>query len=374
MNYAKLRTLKLTNFMSIADAEIPISAITNICGYNDQGKSAIRTALSVVMYDSDSNDQVKFIKDGTEFFEISCTFEDGVTISKTKKLNGASVWVMKKGEQVAYTNVQGDKVIAVEDVPEPIAQYWGVYADEATGQLLNVRTDRDPHFLTDNSGGENYKILSPLLHSDVLAKASAEIIKDSNVCKNEIDDQTTRYNMYTEMIESKVTPTEEMLNTLQTAINATIKKKDKQELITNILNADNIVRTTDITPEVSCVDITKLQLAEQLSITEQATKDCVYDEVTVVDLSKLQLLETMLEASNKSIATESTPEVNTVSTAKLDSLVNLMTAVESVAVLETELQALNEQITVNEQELNSAKQAMSDAGYRICKNCGSLVE
>lgn len=374
MEYAKLRTLKLTNFMSIADAEIPIGAITNICGYNDQGKSAIRTALSVVMYDSDSNDQVKYIKDGTEFFEITCVFEDGVTISKIKHLNGASIWKMLKDTQLVYTNVNGDKILAVEDVPEPIAQYWGVYSDEATGQLLNVRTDRDPHFLTDNSGGENYKILSPLLHSEVLSKASAELIKDSNICKNEIDDQTTRYNMYAELLEQKVAPTEAMLDELQRKINDVVTKKTKQELLEQLISENKVAKSTDIAPELHFVDINKMQAIEQIKEISAVTQEKVYETITTVDINKLNMLEMLVQASKASAETETTPIINTVDVKKAELLGMLKEVNDTVKSMQDEVTLLESEIGKTETELCTAKQAMTDAGYRICKNCGSLVD
>lgn len=372
MAYAKLNRLVIENFMSIAHADMNIGAITNICGYNDQGKSAIRTALSVLMYDSDSTEQINYIKVGTEYFRVTAIFEDGVSVSKEKRSNGASIWTMQRDNEVLYSNLSGDKVIAVDGVPEAIAMYWGVYADEATGQLLNVRIDSDPYFLVSTSGGDNYKILNPLLHGDVLSKASAALITDSNACKAEADEQAVRYNMYLEQLEQNEAPTVEMINGLKQAESSAVSCAGRQEKITNIRETESLAKDTDIPPMLNTVSVAQLEAINTLLTTSREANEFVWNSLQAVDMQKWGILEELmrLETQDADVA----PVVTVVNTAELNAMANIKSAYDSLMAEQTELNAASAELETVQSEVKATTAELAKLGYKVCKNCGSLVE
>lgn len=374
MEYAKLIKIELKNFMSIADAEMQIGAITNICGYNDQGKSAIRTALAVCMYDSDSIEQIKYIKDGTEFFKVTCIFADGVSISKEKRIDGTSIWEMRQGTEVIYTNATGDKVTAVEDVPEPIAKYWGVYYDEATGQYLNVRIDRDPYLLVDTSGGDNYKILNPLLHSDVLSRASADLIADSNICKSKRDTTMTKYNMLKEMLETKEPPTQEMLNAVQSNIAVVAEKLKQQEEITAIKTDTEFLDNEVVYPQLNTIDSYKLQmLTDMQKIQELCDTTEIYPEIDTINTERLHILEEMM-AIKPMLTEQVAPQVSVIDMTRLMAIKEIF---EQSVLLNTMLEEnaiISESYAITNTKINEYKQLLVDAGCKVCQNCGSIVE
>lgn len=374
--YAKITEIELTNFMSIATAKIPFNSIISLCGYNDQGKSAVRTAFEIIFYDAYSNDQAKYIKDGEDYFIITLRFADGVQISKEKRLTGQSIWKMQQNGTMLYTNeATNGNVFATEDVPEPIAVYLGVYYDEATGQELNVRKDRDSYFLVDMSGGDNYKLLNPLLHSETLAKASELLLKDSNVCKIKIDDTATRVETLEQLLYTKkeipVTVLEKLDDLIQQAGSAVTAQEQVEQLNTLY----NEIESLKVAPMVETVDTAQLQLIRDLVVTKELQEQKLYVEIQLIDAERLELLQE-LDDTNKERQnlTANTEEIALLDAKRLTDLSGLQEISEQVIQYTQAVNRNTEQAAQIAQQLMQIKQALSNAGYKVCKNCGSIVE
>ena len=103
---SKLLGWKVQNFMSIADAKVEFdeSNIINFKGYNDSGKSAMLTALKVLLTNANPTKQVGFIQDGKDFFRIMAFFDDGVVILRDKYANGQSLMVLALIQEVVLRN------------------------------------------------------------------------------------------------------------------------------------------------------------------------------------------------------------------------------------------------------------------------------
>ena len=95
---SKIVSLKIENFMSIKEAfiEFDDSNVISLCGYNDSGKSAITRLMEVMLYNSYTTDQVRFITDEEEYWLGELTFDDGVVYTRTKYSDGKSLWELKK--------------------------------------------------------------------------------------------------------------------------------------------------------------------------------------------------------------------------------------------------------------------------------------
>lgn len=370
--YQPITALKLENFMSVAYAEIPVGQIVSLCGYNDQGKSAVRTALEVLFYDEYSTEQARFIKDGTDYFRVSLTFADNVVISKEKRIDGNSVWNMTKDAAVLYTNVRSDgSVVSVEDVPECIATYLGVYYDDNTKQELNIRKDRDPYFLVDSTGGDNYKLLNPLLHSEALSKASELLLKDSNACKTDYDTASVKLSVVQEQLEQKdIVPTE-VLDKLDSSIADLQRKAVQQETAESVENAYTYARTCIIPPEIQLADMHKLDTLQQMAVFKQTCDAPLPEEVKTCDITRLSMLQ-QIETTRQQI-TPVYDSVNVVDAERLQMLEEMRatTAAYSDAVQQANVYA--EQFESTQKQLKATTAELAANGYRVCPNCGSLV-
>ena len=133
-----------------------------------------------MFYNSYGTEQVKFIKDGEDYFEGVLYFDDGVTYTRRKYQTGNTFYELKKDDKILYTNQQGRAFIAVNEVPQEISTYLGVLKDMYTGEKLNIRRCTDRMFLIETSGGDNYKIFNSILRSEALAQATTKMNKDRN--------------------------------------------------------------------------------------------------------------------------------------------------------------------------------------------------
>lgn len=370
--YQPITALKLENFMSVAYAEIPVGKILSLCGYNDQGKSAVRTALEVLLYDAYSTEQARYIKDGTDYFRVTVAFADNVVISKEKRIDGNSIWNMSKDGTTLYTNVRDDgAVVAVEDVPECIATYFGVYYDENTKQELNIRKDRDPYFLVDSSGGDNYKLLNPLLHSEALSRASELMLKDSNACKAEYDTAAVRLSVVQEQLAQKDIVPPKLLDKLDTCIANVQNKATQQELVENVNNAYMYASTCKVPPEVQRADESKLNTLQQIIHLKQTADVTAPPVVTICDGVRLDMLQQMHNAQKQIAPVYDT--VKHVDTEQLNMLDEMTTAATAYTTAVQQATAYDTQIADMRKQLKQMTDELAAVGYVVCPNCGSLV-
>ena len=111
--YSKLVSWEVWNFMSLAHAkaEFDEKGIINFKGYNDSGKSAMLTALKVLMCNTNPQKQVGFIQDDKEYFRVLASFDDNVQILRDKYINGQSLYEMYKDGQCIFSTKQDRKSV-----------------------------------------------------------------------------------------------------------------------------------------------------------------------------------------------------------------------------------------------------------------------
>ena len=262
---SRISSMSITNFMSIGKAEIDFTRepITAICGRNDSGKSAVVRLLDIMFYNSYGTEQVKFIKDGEDYFEGVLYFDDGVTYTRRKYQTGNTFYELKKDDKILYTNQQGRAFIAVNEVPQEISTYLGVLKDMYTGEKLNIRRCTDRMFLIETSGGDNYKIFNSILRSEALAQATTKMNKDRNSLHQQYVVSLNQLTaLQQEYIRAKL-PKEEVISRIAVQ-NKVVKAKSEQlQGIRGIREREKKYRGVQIPKEVRTISADVLERAEQ---------------------------------------------------------------------------------------------------------------
>ena len=128
MNYAKIKSIEVFNFMVYKHAKVYYddSNIINMKGYNNSGKSTMLKALAICFTDMYKRIQTKFIRHGEKYFRIIVEFEDGVSILRDKYITGQSLYEVYKNDECIYTTKAGGKLTKLDGVPQPIQEYLGL--------------------------------------------------------------------------------------------------------------------------------------------------------------------------------------------------------------------------------------------------------
>jgi len=186
MEYSKISSIELTNFMSYKKAKISFdeTGIVNIKGYNDSGKSAILRGLAVCLMDMYKSKQVKFIRHGEEYFRIVVSFEDGVSILRDKYINGQSLYEVYKEQELIFTTKQGNRLSRIDGVPKPISDYLGLCVTDSV--YLNYQSCIDKLPVVDTTGSENYQMFHEVLRMEEIYQANNMINLDKNQLGSEI--------------------------------------------------------------------------------------------------------------------------------------------------------------------------------------------
>lgn len=357
--------------MSIKQAtlEFDENNIIALCGLNDSGKTAIETALSILLYDNFSRDQVRFIREGEDYFSVSMHFKDGVTITKVKRIDGASIWTAIQNKNVLYTNQLKTSIQAVNGVPEPIKNYFGVIEDECTGSLLNVRRNRDKLFLIDTTGGDNYKLFNTILKSEVLAKASIEMNADKNKLHNDTVAKANAYNALAVQCNSiEVAPVAEVekLHSLTYALS----QINMQYLtLSNIKDISDKIHSMEIPPEIVLVTEDRLRDIDRICRLHNECTSDIPPEVKTCDLNRLQEIQRIMSLQEESQAV-TVPEATTIDLSRLEMISKLCEAKANLDKQNKELTTLDMQLQM---ELAELRQLSADYDVKVCPNCGTVV-
>lgn len=397
---SKITAIELANFMSIKSARIEFddTGIINLCGYNDSGKSAIITALDVLFYDAHPNDQVKFIKDGEEFFGVGLEFSDGVSINKYKYKDGKSVWEMLLGEQVIFTNKLDSGVAAISGVPEVIARYLGVVQDEHTGEKLNVRRNVDRLFLIHTTGGDNYKIINSVLRCDILAESVKRLNEDRNKLQSELFVLTNSRDTLSNELSALEVPDEEIVFSLDDLKEKLEESKFRYELLSAVITKKQELDDLYVYDELKDVSLDRYRELEQLMHLLNEMKKPVYEECSVVDIERYTLLREIIDLREK-LRVGVYDKLGVVDIDRLMLLDQIMKLYESLSegvfdeleIVDIERLNLLKEVGMAynnwwevynklyqaDQEYKQVKglldQYAKQYGFTICKNCGTVV-
>ena len=398
---SKIVSLKIENFMSIKNAliEFDESNVISLCGYNDSGKSAITRLFEVMLYNAYSTDQVRFITDGEEYWLGELTFSDGVVYTRTKYSDGKSLWELKKGDTVLFTNrLQNGTLAAMGDTPDVIEKYLGVIQDELTEEKLNVRRNTDKLFLINTSGGDNYKILNTVLRSDVFAQASKSLNEDKNKLNAEVNEKGTIKSVLQEQFDSYDVAPKEEIDMVKEFISNLDNVKGKIVRLTMIMEENQRKHEISLYDVLTPVDSERLaNLQDILSLGSQKNIP-IYDKMNNIDTSRLIDLQSIMELTEK----KEQPiydSMTSIDVNRVKDLQNIMAlssklSVDTFEKLEpvnvdrcADLQHLGELFTAyagTQKMFNQLSNQLNDVkgklkmlseqyGLKVCHNCGSIV-
>lgn len=372
MYNSKIKQIIIENFGSIEYAEIEFddSNILNLCGYNDSGKSNVIRLLSMLLYDVHPTEQVNFVKDGKEYWRGTLIFDDDVRISKTKMLTGASIWEMSVGDKVLYSNKLGVGYSSVKGgVPAQIASYLGVLRDDFTKQLLNVRFNTDKMFLIYTTGSENYKMLSSVLKSDELAEASATLIQAKNKLDQEVQVKNNTYNILVSQHNELDVAPKSTIEELDSKVEALTELNKRGKVLSGVEEAHNIIQQADIYPELKAIDTSRLRTLEGLRGFAASASVAVQPELSNIDTNKYNTLKSLI-ANYENTKTVVQPALSSIDTTRIGAVCDLIRAkmtYENAVASSQSIEAEYEKCYKELQEI------AVQTGFKVCKNCGSVV-
>lgn len=380
MDYSKITFIEVYNFMSFkhAKAYFDDSNILNFKGYNHSGKSAFLEACAVCLMNKYQRSQSKFIHHGEEYFRIIVAFDDGVVIVRDKYYNGQSLYEMYKDEELIFTTKKGNQLSKVDDVPKPIKDYLGLI--EFDLGYLNFQTRKEPLFLVETKGSENYYNLHEALKAEEIARANALLNTDKNALNSSIVEIEQELNTDKLLLEEYGSIQESLIVALsekEVYVQNLLSKQSAIEHIQSLVDALSKIKTI---PEIENIDIRKLKDIYNVRDTflEYASLRS-YPDVEKVPLKRLSaILDLQEKLSNlDNINTNlSSIDIEGVDISSYKSLSRLYSLVKQLSEVEGSLSELvSKENSLNYEKVGVLAEA-KEQGIRFveCENCGSLVE
>lgn len=162
-------SLSIKNFQSIKDASLKFRGFTTISGRSDIGKSAVRRALSAVLFNEWDK---SFIRNG----EKSCNLvfkSDDFSVECIKGSGENSFCVNSSEGSFTLSKVGKDQPKEIEDLG------FKLFETSGDSYNLNVTTQlRDPLFIVAYKDSENTKIFNSLFKIDKIEKAQSFCASD----------------------------------------------------------------------------------------------------------------------------------------------------------------------------------------------------
>lgn len=176
----KLTRVQVTNFQSIAEANIELSNLTVLVGPGRSGKSAIIRAIQCALLNATGDD---FIRHGCKETQVILSFEDETTIRWTKERGkGASYQFSHNGQHVEFKKIG-------RQVPEAIAEYLGIgELDIEQGFSLapQIKDQFAPVFVLGESGSRQARILGKVTRLDAVVSAQMECKRRGDRFKRDV--------------------------------------------------------------------------------------------------------------------------------------------------------------------------------------------
>lgn len=379
-DYSKLKSVEVINFMGFLKAKIVAdeTGSWNLKGYNSSGKSAFLTACAVAMMNVYPNKQLKYIHHGKDYFRIILSFDDGVVIVRDKYKNGQSLYEMYKGEEKIYTSKSGDKLTKIDAVPSIIEGYLGMIGTELG--YLNYQVRRDPLWLVETRGSDNYYTLNEVLKSVEIAEANALLNADKNALNTDITIVESEYNTLNTQLAGMSTVGDELLGRLYERQSLVSDLWNQYDMLNKIAGIIKELSETEIPPEIERIESDRLvgiqrvgsllSQLEGIQYFKESIENISLDRYNAIGRIVTNLKETQkISYFDSEIGTiEGTGKLKDLN--KLSSLVNEMSeAVRELGSLKTTFQSLED-----EREALIEQASKQGITFTVCTNCGTLLE
>lgn len=229
--------------------------ILNFKGFNGIGKSAFLKATAVCLMNVYAHKQVDFIRYNEDYFRIIVTFEDGVKILRDKYINGQSLYEMYRQNELVFSTKVGNKLTRVADVPQVIKDYLALIENGNSGTgYLNFQTRKEPLWLTETTGSDNYQSLNIILKSGEISRASALINSDKNELNSAITELENDVQQAELQLASSEEYTPELLNALENRDRNAKELSSRVNAFNEISDLVEQLQSIQPMPEVSQVD------------------------------------------------------------------------------------------------------------------------
>lgn len=378
--YSRLKSIELINFMGFVKAKAVIddSGSLNFKGYNSSGKSAFLTSLAVALMNAFPSKQSKYIHHGKDYFRIIIGFDDGVVIVRDKYKTGQSLYEMYQGEKKIYSSKVGSQYSRVDDVPQVIQNYLALIKTDIG--YLNYQVRRDPLWLVETKGSDNYYTLNEVLKSVEIAQANAMLNTDKNALNTEITIVESEFNTLRGQLINMGSCGEALLGRLydkQNAVNEIWKRYDALEEIERLSKELDEVK---ISPEVGKIDADRFIGASSIRKTVAEIENLRYFDRELSDISvdrfkSVSGIGTLLgEIRGIQYFDEKVESIGGLAKQKdLESLEGIISELSKVLMESRNLKDFFESLE-SERDALIADAKKQGIMFTVCKNCGTMLE
>lgn len=244
--YQPIKAAYIRNFRNLGEIAIDFtkSPIITLIGDNEAGKTSVIKALTTVATNANPREQISYIRDTTNQFDLAIVLQDNTTIIRSKSK-------IKNEYTIKYPNGEVKQYSKLEGLPVEVQNVIGIVEEPETKELLQIRTYEDKLLFVVTPASTNYKVMYDALKVDQLTKAIKVGNKEVNGLRNEIAvSEVSMATLQNSHKNTRVFDLEPLLNIRQRVLNqkndlAKIKKakdeKDKAELVSKQLGVLNLI-------------------------------------------------------------------------------------------------------------------------------------
>lgn len=378
--YSKITSVEVVNFMVFEHARISFDerGIINLKGYNSSGKSTMEKAVAVCLMDEFKRKQPKFIRHGEDFFRVIVEFDDGVKILRDKYLNGQSLYEMYKDDELLFSTKEGSRLTRIDGVPDIIKSYLGLITLESG--CLNYQSRRDPLWLVETVGSENYYALNEVLKTESIARANTLLNSDKNALNSTIAEIEGELHSVEVALQGCSNASEELLAVLS----------EKEIYVQNVLSkserVNSMSRTVDSLselkkiPDLNCISTERLSsiLEIEKKILELENIKAVPD-IEKLEMEKLQKSQTLLKEISEyedTLGVTVPVRIECVGYDKVQPISRLVRLVQDLSELSKEGKGILKQEKDVKENLRIVVEKAHERGIKFvkCDNCGSYME
>ena len=397
MNYSKIKSIDIKNFRCLEHVHIDFDKSPIIClsANNDSGKSSVVKAIQNICFNNNSRKNKGYVRTGTSKYEISISLEDGTQIQRAYGTCNLYRILDANGNLVKeWTKLDGD-------IPAEVANIFGMFVDEETGELLNIRTCESLLLFALTKGSENHKIFYSKLKVDEISSAmelgktrmnelttlinNTAYARDADAGKiktiripemSGIEQLKERINENA----NKLSHVSDIMSAIQAITDTRNKMTMEQQAVSNLqeINEEDAARVSDMAGIIG-----QLTSLNTLRVNFESIRPVV--DVQEIDSDKLNTLEKLGDAitkinelanTNTETFRKNTEALNTlceIDSSKLDLAGNIMSTLQNLTTLRSQLE-------VEQNELARLKEEMSSVGIYVdvdensivtkCANCG----
>ena len=378
--YSKITSVEVVNFMVFEHARISFDerGIINLKGYNSSGKSTIEKAIAVCLMDAFKRKQPKFIRHGEDYFRVIVEFDDGIRIVRDKYLNGQSLYEMYKDGDLIFTTREGNRLTKIDGVPSVIEQYLGLITLESG--CLNYQSRRDPLWLVETVGSENYYALNEVLKTESIARANTLLNSDKNALNSAIVELEGELSGVEVALESCSVASEELLAVLSEREINIQRLLSRRDLIDSMVDTMNALEGIKVIPEVEKVKPDRMSaiLEVQKKLLELENIKSV-PKMEKLETEKLKVAQSLyscsieLEKLQGKCISENVEEVEYNRVQPISRLLKLIKELEGLSDKKKEILADEKEV---HRKLKVVVSNAHERGIKFvkCDNCGSYME